>query len=193
MMRTKHLSIVALIGLCTFQACQNYSKHASTEHASDSTAANDAVTDTTGINRGADYPVFIKEAAMAGLKELALSEAAIEKANSPDVKAFAKKIIADHNGIAEGLKNLAAEKKIMLPTALPASDLAHIEEMKKMSAPDFDKHYIGMMVKSQIATVDLFKSASTLGDTPSRNFASKMLIKLEAQYKMVTDIKETLN
>lgn len=192
-MRTKHLFLVALFGFCTFQACQNYNKPATAEHATDSTTMNEAVTDTSGINRGADYPVFIKEAAMAGLKELSLSQAALEKASSPEVKAFAKKIIADHSKIAEGLKNLAEEKKITLPTALPAADLAHIEEMKKMSGADFDKHYVGMMVKSQITTLDLFKSASTLGDTPSRNFAAKNLVRLEGQYKTVTDLNEMIN
>lgn len=192
-MKTKHLSIVALFGFCIFQACQSNNKKAADKQPADSVTMKDAVTDTSGINRGADYPVFIKEAAMAGVRELSLSQAALEKANSPQVKDFAKKIIADQTKISEGLKSLAAEKKIALPTALPASDLAHIEDMKKMAAADFDKHYMEMMVKSQITNLDLFKSASTLGDTPSRNFAAKYLGRLEAQYKMGTDIHEKLH
>jgi putative membrane protein len=192
-MKTKHLSIVALLVFCIFQSCQSNHNPIANEQSTDSTVMKDAVTDTSGINRGADYPVFIKEATMTGIKELSLSQAALEKANSPQVKDFAKKIIADQTKISDGLKSLAAEKKITLTTTLPASDLAHIEEMKKMPGADFDKHYMGMMVKSQISNLDLFKSASTLGDTPSRNFAAKMLSRLEAQYKMGTDIKEKLN
>jgi putative membrane protein len=191
-MKTKHLTIVTLIGLAALQACQgNHKTTAESTHA-DSVALKDAVTDTSGINRGADYPVFIKSAAEAGLMEIGLSQVALEKSSNPKVKEFAQQVITEHGKITSGLKQLADEKKIALPTTLPAAGAAHIEEMKKMSGADFDKHYMGMMVKDHIKMLDLFKSASTLGDTPTRSFAGKTLTKLEGHYKMATDLNDAL-
>lgn len=191
-MKTKHLTIVTLIGLAALQACQGNHKTTAERTHADSVALKDAVTDTSGINRGADYPVFIKSAAEAGLMEIALSQAALEKASNPKVKEFAQQIIADHAKISAGLKELAAEKKIVLPSALPAEKAMHIEEMKKMAGAEFDKHYMGMMVTDHIKVLDLFKSASTIGDTPTRSFAGKMLAKLEGHYKMATKLNESL-
>lgn len=193
-MKTKTLLAGIVLGFSVLQACQNTDKKTKEMQSAtiDSAMEDHVITDTTALNRGADMSVFMNEAALGGMKEIELGKIAQEKSTNRMVKRFAQTVVKDHMKIAERLKKLADGKHMALPASLPATDLAHIEEMKKMSAAEFDKHYIGMMVKDHIKSLDLFKSATTSGDTPLQNFAINALRTLEAHYKTATDLDEKL-
>lgn len=194
-MKTKSLLTVIVLGFSILQACQHTEKNKKeTESAAIDTASDkNAITDTTGINRGASLSVFMNEAALAGMTEIALGKIAQEKTTNNKVKDFAKMMIKDHTKIAERLKKLAVEKRMTLPTSLPQQQITHFSEMQKMQASDFDKHYIGMMVKDHIKALDLFKAASTSGDTPLQNFAISSLRMLERHYKAAVNLDDHLN
>ena len=63
-----------------------------------------------------DDEEFMKEAAQGGMAEVKLGELAATKAQNPDVKAFAKKMVADHGKANAELKTLAGKKTFTLPT-----------------------------------------------------------------------------
>jgi len=192
-MKRKSLLAVLLIFLIA-QACQN-ANHKTSEMQSaaiDSIMKEDAITDTSGINRGAGLITFLNDAALAGLKEIEMGKLAAQKATNPKILDYAKMIVKDHTKIAEKLNKLAADKKITLPLALPQADQDHMAELQKMQAGEFEKHYIGMMIKDHIKALDLFKSATTSGDTPVQNFARGSLRKLEWHYKQAIAIENKL-
>jgi putative membrane protein len=193
-MKAKNVLAVIVLGFTVLQACQNAGKNTKEiqSAAIDSAMEEHVITDTMALNRGANISVFVNEAALGGMMEIELGKIAQEKSDNKKIKDFAKKMVKDHTKIAGRLKALAEGKKIPVPNMLPDADLAHIAEMKNMSASDFDKHYMGMMVKDHIKTLDLFKSATTSGDSPLQNFAIGTLRTLEAHYKMAIAINDHL-
>jgi predicted outer membrane protein len=62
---------------------------------------------------------FIKEAAAAGMGEVAFSEIA-EKSGNPDVKRFAEKMVRDHTKANTELTAIASEAGIEMPKTLDA-------------------------------------------------------------------------
>jgi putative membrane protein len=193
-MKTKSLLAATLLTFLMMQACQN-ANHKTTEiqsTASDSAMKEDVITDTSGINRGANLNVFMNEAALAGMMEIELGKLAGQKATNPKIKDYAKMIVKDHTKIAEKLKKLANDKKITLPTVLPQADLDHIADLQQMPVNEFEKHYMDMMVKDHIKALDLFKSATTSGDTPLQDFAIGTLRKLEWHYKQAIAIESKI-
>lgn len=193
-MKRKSLLTAALLTFLIIQACQSPERRAANTQSAaiDSAAKEDLITDTSGINRGAGVSAFMNEAATAGMMELELAKLAVQKATNPKIKKYAKMVVKDHTKIAERLKVLADGKRITLPSTLPQADLHHIAELQKMAVADFEKHYIGMMVKDHKNVLDLFKSATTSGDTPLQNFAISSLGKLEAHYKGAVSIDKKL-
>jgi predicted outer membrane protein len=55
---------------------------------------------------------FVKKVAEGGQLEIALAELALEQASSPDVRAFAQQIAADHLQLSERLDQLAVKKDL---------------------------------------------------------------------------------
>lgn len=193
-MNRKSLVTAALPAFLMIQACQN-ANHKTTaiqSAAIDSATKEVAITDTSGINRGNNLTVFMNQAAIAGIMEIQLGRLALQKATNPKIQDYAKMIVKDHTKIAELLKKLADDKKITLPSVLPQADQDHIAELQKMPVNEFEKHYISMMVKDHIKALDLFKSATTSGDTPIQNFAIGTLRKLEWHYKQAIAIENKI-
>lgn len=190
-MKRKSVLTAAVLSFLIIQACQNPSnKGTEMDSAATDTATSEIVTDTTGINRGAGMMKFMTEASIGGMMEIELGKLAEQKATNPKIQEFAKTMVADHTKIAESLQQLAQEKRITLPTALPQTDQQHMVELQNMPVTEFEAHYMEMMVKDHLKTLDLFKSATTSGDTPLQTFATGALRKLEAHYKAAIAIKD---
>jgi putative membrane protein len=194
-MKAKKIFTALTLGFSMLLACQNPGKPSKERllAAKDAATNEHMVTDTSGLNRGANLSVFMNEVAIEGLMEIELAKLAQEKTSNSKVKDFANKMLKDYLKIEERLKVLANDKGMKLPASLPQADLDHLAVMKTMSGMEFDKHYIGMMVDEHIKTLDLFKAASTSGDSPLQNFAIRNLITLENHYKMATSLHDKLN
>ncbi|WP_288880381.1 DUF4142 domain-containing protein [Pedobacter panaciterrae] len=185
-MKTRILLPAVLCCLLSLNACRN------TENSTSSTLADSSLeqtmTDTTAVNRGEGMQFFLEKAANAGNMEVELGKMATSKASNVRVKKFAEKMVKDHTKTNDNLKKLADKKKLTIPTSIPEADQNHINEMAKLSGAQFDKHYMDMMVKDHIKTLDLFKSATTSGDIDVRRFAAKTLRMIEGHYKLATDL-----
>ena len=194
-MRTRKILAVVTLGFLGLQACQSPEKRVKTDQSETTkTHAPDEaiIPDTLGLNRGANLTIFMNEAALDGMMEIELGKLAVQKASNIHVVRFAKRMVKDHTKIAERLKVLADSKKIALPTVLPKEDLDHIAELQKMPVNEFEKHYMGMMVKGHVKALELFKSATTSGDSPLQNFAIPSLRTIEQHYTLAMDISKHL-
>lgn len=193
-MKAKKILAVAVLLFLTLQACMNPNKstNATQSEGTDTARKQVVIPDTAGFSRGGDMVTFMKEASLAGLKEIELGKLAAQKATDPKIQKFAKMMVKDHTKIAKRLKALADSKKVALPGTLPAADQQHIAELQKMPAKEFDKHYIDMMVKEHVKALDIFKSGSTLGDHPLQNFAARNLRVLEEHFKAAKDLDNYL-
>lgn len=138
-----------------------------------------------------DEANFMKKAALGGMMEVDLGKIAVKSTN-PKVKAFAQQMVTDHTKANNELKALAAKSGILLPTAYPEEDKAHMDMMKKMTGAEFDKHYIGMMVTDHEKTVALFKTASSSRSKPVSDFAKKTLPVITGHYEKAKAIQAEL-
>ena len=89
----------------------------------------------------------MKQLAQANLNEIDAGKAAAAKAQSPQVKQFAQKMVDDHTRMLDDLKTLAQQKSVSLPESVSLKDKAQMELMKRASGADFDKKYMDQMVK----------------------------------------------
>jgi len=130
---------------------------------------------------------FLKKAAKAGMKEVAVSQAVMDNLASADVKAFAEKMIADHTAANIELANLAATKGVQLP---PQDPDIYTDWSKKTD--DVDRKYVKEMLSDHEDAVKLFKKASESKDPEVAAFAQKTLPVLEHHYMMVQDLNVSL-
>ncbi len=89
----------------------------------------------------------MKQLAQANINEIEGGKDAASKAQSPQVKQFAQKMVQDHTQMLADLKTLAQKKNVDLPDSVSLMDKAQMEMMKRASGADFDKKYMDQMVK----------------------------------------------
>jgi len=89
----------------------------------------------------------LKQLIQANLTEVAAGKAAQSKAQSPDVKDFAQKMVTDHGKMAEELKSLAKKKDVSAPQDADMKDMAKMKLMERKSGAEFDKEFMEHMVK----------------------------------------------
>lgn len=176
------LTISSVIAL---QACQSADKKSSTMKDSvtgDTTMVNGvhvAGSESTSTGLDEEGATFVKKATVGGLMEIAAAKIAIANSKSTEVKSFAEQMLADHSKANKELKQLAINKKIITPDSLPAEEQIHLNEMKKMSGSDFDKHYVAMMVNDHEKTVKLFEQGKENKDADLKSWATNTLAVIE--------------
>ncbi|MGM9476035.1 DUF4142 domain-containing protein [Pedobacter sp. GSP4] len=182
-----------------FQACQIADKKSSTTKdsvAGDTNMVNgNHVIGSESTESGVDEAgaTFLRKAAVGGIMEIEAAKLAKSNAKNQKVKDFAAKMLTDHTQANVELKALAVKKKVITPDALPADDQMHLDQMKKMTGADFDKHYMDMMVTDHEKTVELFKLGMQNRDQSIKEWASKTLKVIESHdalaKQLVTELK----
>jgi len=89
----------------------------------------------------------MKQLAQANLSEIEAGKAAAAKAQSPDVKQFAQKMVNDHQQMLNELEALAKRKGVALPQSASLKDKAQAKLAERATGAEFDKKYMEEMVK----------------------------------------------
>jgi putative membrane protein len=135
---------------------------------------------------------FIIQASIGNLQEIAIGRLAAEKASSPDVKAFAKRMVADHSNAQAQLMQLVKTRGFQIPaeaTDPPVDDMM----LKNTPAKDFDRMYVHMMVPDHLQTVQLFAKYALTGKDPDVNaFARQTLPTLKEHLAVITGIDQSM-
>jgi putative membrane protein len=128
---------------------------------------------------------FAINAVQGGLAEVELGKLAVEKANSPDVRAFGQKMVDDHTKANGQLTAIAQKEEITFPATLNAEDQQLYNKLQHMSGAMFDKAYMKAMVKDHKQDVKEFKKEAKKGKDPQiKSFASETLPVLESHLEM---------
>ncbi len=136
---------------------------------------------------------FMNAAAAGNLAEVELGKMAVQKAQNADVKAFGQKMIDDHSKALDELKQLAAQKKVMLPPDVMPESKQLMDKLSKLSGADFDKEYVKAMVEDHKKDVTAFENASkTAGDADVKEFATKTLPVLKTHLEIITGIADKM-
>jgi len=150
--------------------------------------------DAAGQLSSADQD-FIEAAAHAGNAEIEASRLALEKAGSPDVKAFAQKMIDDHTKVAGELKTLAGAKGVTPPDGPSLVQTAKIKALGMLDGDSFDKMYASQIaVSAHEDAVELFRKHAQEGeDAELKAFAQKTLPSLESHLQMGRELKQKVD
>ena len=137
-----------------------------------------------------DDKQFLTMAAQSDMNEIKLSTLAETKATSPKVKAYAHKMVADHEKLEMKMKPYAMAWSITPPTGVDADHQAIYDKLNGLSGTDFDKAYMDAMVQDHHKALDAFtKEADTTTDAKFK----ADVIKGKAVVGSHTTMADTLN
>ncbi|HVE40306.1 MAG TPA: DUF4142 domain-containing protein [Planctomycetota bacterium] len=127
---------------------------------------------------------FVTTATQANLAEIDSGRIATERASNADVKKFAQQMIDDHGKANRELSDLARKKGFSVPEQTDDDHRKMAADLAELNGADFDRKYIGMMVKDHVKAVALFEENAKLAkDADLRAFAEKMTPDLRAHLK----------
>lgn len=136
---------------------------------------------------------FWMEAAQGGMTEVELSNLALQKSQSEEVKTFAQMMVDDHTKANEELKMLAQNKNVTLPTEMNAKQMAMKDKLNGLSGDAFDREYMKMMVKDHDKTVKLFQKQADSGkDEEVKAFAAKTLPTLQSHQSKARAMNDSM-
>jgi putative membrane protein len=128
---------------------------------------------------------FIKDAAAGGMMEVQLGKLASEKASSPQVKEFGKKMEQDHSKANKEIQQLASSKNVQIADKLEGKHKSTYDRLAKLSGDRFDREYMKTMIDDHKDDVDKFKKeADKADDADVKQFAAKTLPTLEKHLEL---------
>ena len=134
---------------------------------------------------------FAKTAADAGNAEVTMGQLAKNRARSPDVRAFATRMVDDHQKAGQELHDLAARKSITLPSQLSTKDRSELDKLSRLQGEAFDAEYVKAQLLAHQEAVALFTAETQNGnDADLKQFASSTRPTLEEHLRMVQQLAD---
>ena len=133
---------------------------------------------------------FVLLAAHGDLFEIESSRLAVERSDGP-VKAFAEKMVQDHEKTSAELKQMlqSAKLDVALPAAVSDDHKEDLEELQKLQGAEFTEEYVDDQVDAHEDAVDLFQRYGKEGDNPElREWAAKTAPHLEHHLEMAREL-----
>jgi putative membrane protein len=132
---------------------------------------------------------FVTTAARANLAEIEAGRIATERSGNAEVKKFAQRMIDDHGKANADLSALARKKGWSVPEQPDDDHHRMAADLAELSGADFDRKYVGMMVKDHVKAVALFEEQAKLGKDPDlSSFAEKTAPVLQTHLKKARDL-----
>ena len=143
-----------------------------------------------------DSKAFLKMAAQSGAAEIAHAKVALTMASNPDIQAFAKEMIADHEMVHVKVADLAKAHKVSLSTELTAKQKAESKRLTKLNDNnrEFDREYLALTIKEHEKAIKAFEKQAESGtDAEVRALAAGTLPKLKAHLEHAATLNTRLN
>ena len=99
---------------------------------------------------------FLQKASQGDANEIKLSQLAERKASIPDVRAFAKTMVAQHTQLEKSMRPYSDQWGLTPAAGLDADHQKEYDKLSKLSGKAFDKEYIDAMDKDHHEAEDLF-------------------------------------
>ena len=171
----KMLYVAGVTTFCTFLGCWAVLAHQENTPSSAKQTPRPHYTDE----------VFVRGAAEGSMAEVKLGQLAEEKAQAPEVKNFAKRMVEDHSKALEEIKQLGSKDGINMPTDISHKDAETYNRLSKLSGPDFDRAYSQEMVKDHQKDIAEFRKGETSAQKPEvKEFAQKTLPTLQSHLEL---------
>jgi putative membrane protein len=123
---------------------------------------------------------FVLEASEANRAEIAEGKIAAAQAHNPDIKRFAQQMVDDHTAAEQQLEQVAQNLGVKLPKALNEVHVSILDNLKRKTGRDFDRHYLYGQVAEHVMAVLMFRDASEeLQEQQAKQYAQQTLPKLQ--------------
>lgn len=137
--------------------------------------------------------LFVQQAAIGGKAEVELGELAARKAAGEEVKAFGRRMAADHGDGNAKLAAVARDARLPLPDALDADHRTVAEDLGRRRGADFDMVYARAQVTDHQRAVQLYEWVVSAGQnealkTYARQTLPLLLEHLEHAQRLVADL-----
>jgi putative membrane protein len=118
---------------------------------------------------------FVTAAAISDMYEVTAGKVALQRAQSPDVKAFAQKMVDAHTMTTQKLKSILASHNVDAapPAHVDTLRQAMLDDLRGAKAADFDHRYITQQVAAHKEADILFRGYAKDGDNNAiKDFAA---------------------
>jgi putative membrane protein len=140
-----------------------------------------------------DDKKFLATASQSDVNEIKLSQLAEQKATNPAVKAFAKKMVAEHTKMSNSMKPFAQSWGLTPPADLDDDHKQGYSKLNGLSGAEFDKEYIDQMVSDHTKALELFThEAKDTTDAKFRAAVLKAKTAIAAHKNMAYDLQKKL-
>jgi putative membrane protein len=120
--------------------------------------------------------VFLRAAAVGNRAEIETGNLAERRAQEDSVKAFASRMVADHQGALRRIETLARGSETPLPRELDMDHQVVLSQLQETPADAFDVAYVRSQIVDHQRTVQLLQYQINNGQSDQvRTFAKEML------------------
>ena len=106
---------------------------------------------------------FAQKVAASNAAEIELSRIAYVRAQSPEVRAFARQLVIDHREMAMNLDNFALERGHLVAWRIEPEMASTIERLRTLDGPAFDRAYMDVMVDAHSKSVATLETQAASG------------------------------
>lgn len=138
-----------------------------------------------------DRQKFIDIASLKCASEIETARVALEKTSSPDVKAYAQRMIVDYTTTLSGLYKLAQVSNLKIFSNVELHNKAHAYVFERTGST-FDTAYASMRVIERRKTVNLFREAAASDDPFVKDYAETTLPLLMHHLYMAQQLTDEL-
>lgn len=135
---------------------------------------------------------FVKKAANVSLMEVQAGQLALQNSTNQRVRDYAQMLIQDHTASNQKLQSVVVNMNQEVPTTLESEYQSKLEKLRNQT-DDFDKEYIGQMVKDHRETISDFEDArENINDPSLRSWIDNALSMLRKHQNEAETIKDQL-
>lgn len=128
---------------------------------------------------------FIQEALQGGQMEVKMAQMGQQKAQNPEVKRLAERLVQDHQAANQELQQLAQGKNIQAAAGHEQKHQGHMEKLQSASGADFDKQFVKHAIQHHKKDIKKFEECSKdMTDAQLKAFVDKTLPKLREHLTM---------
>jgi putative membrane protein len=137
---------------------------------------------------------FMARASQFNATEIAMSRLAYQRAQSPDVRAFAQDVITTHRRMSDNLDAIALRRNVSLAwTPSPAGSRA-VDRLSGLNGWDFDRTYLAQIIADHDAAAALYAGQGTVAtDVTLRSTAGADAVELRNRRDEAMQLQNDIN
>jgi putative membrane protein len=143
-----------------------------------------------------DSKAFLAFAARSAAAEIEQAKLAKAMAENPDIQAYTKRLIAEHEASQETISALAKKNNVKLATETDAKQKATLERLSKLNDRhrSFDREYLKETLDAHRKAIKAYETQAKNGtDAGTRAWAKESLPMLKSHLEEAMQISARLN